>query len=123
MQELKQWYERTYQRGRPTNGWQRGERIIDPAQVKPGDVLIAVSNQFRAENLVRALERDHLIPGGFDYEYADCRTLKRSDGGRMFCHGFELAGPQHEYYRAIDRRPKCKRIPKSKLPAWLAYQG
>lgn len=121
---MKQRYQRTYEKGRPTNGWERGERITDPAQVKPGDVLIAVSNQFSAENLVRVIEREApAIPTGFNYEYADCRTLERSDGGTMFCHGFEIDGPQHEYYRAIDRRPKGRGIsPGRKVPAWLAYR-
>jgi hypothetical protein len=118
--KMKQRYQRTYEKGRPTNGWDKGERITDTAQVKPGDVLIAVSNQFQAENLVRVIERECPIGDGFDYQYADPRTLERSDGGTMFCHGFMLAGPQQEYYRAIDRRPKPKRI--RNLPAWPAYK-
>ena len=118
--KMKQRYQRTYEKGRPTNGWDKGERITDTAQVKPGDVLIAVSNQFQAENLVRVIERECHIGDGFDYQYADPRTLERSDGCTMFCHGFMLAGPQQEYYRAIDRRPKPKRI--RNLPAWLSYK-
>lgn len=42
---------RTYARGRPTTGWREGKSITSPEQVKPGDVLIGVSHQFKAENL------------------------------------------------------------------------
>jgi hypothetical protein len=112
-------YIRTYDKGRPTKGWARGEQITDAAQVKPGDVLIALSHQFQAENLVRVLTRDRPFPVGFDYEYVDCKTLRHSDGWTMFCHNFELGGPQHTYYRAIDRRPESRRI--RNLPAWLRY--
>lgn len=42
---------RTYEKGRPTTGWRKGKRITSPEQVKPGDVLIGVSHQFKAENL------------------------------------------------------------------------
>jgi hypothetical protein len=42
---------RTYANGRPTTGWRKGRRITGPEQVKPGDVLIGVSHQFKAENL------------------------------------------------------------------------
>ena len=118
---MKRHYQRTYLAGRPTNGWGRGERITDPAQVKPGDVLISVCNQFQAENLVRVLPRELTVPAGFDYEYVDYSTLNRSDSGTMFCHGFELTGQTYEYYRAIDRRPGHRRIAKSKLPPWLSY--
>lgn len=97
---------RIYKLGRPTTGWARGKQITDASQVKPGDVLIAVSHAFKAVNLVRVVQRDHPLPAGFNFEYADCRTLRDSDGGTMFCHNFELAGPQYAYYRAIDRRPK-----------------
>lgn len=120
--KMKQRYPRTYKQGRPTNGWDRGEQITDVADVKPGDVLITVSHQFQAENLVRVVGRDEPIIGsGFNYQYADCRTLQRSDGGIMFCHDFMLALPGQEFYRAIDRRPKrrARRIPN--LPSWLTY--
>jgi hypothetical protein len=122
--KMKQLYTRTYAAGRPTNGWDKGERVTDDKSVKPGDVLIMVSNQFKAENLIRVIERNHLSCNGFNYEYADCRTLVRSDGGTMFCHGFELAGPQREFYRAIDRRPvnrSRQRVSAKKLPRWLSY--
>ena len=42
---------RTYKMGRSTTGWRKGNRITRPEQVKPGDVLIGVSHQFKAENL------------------------------------------------------------------------
>jgi len=113
---------RKYVQGRPTNGWERGERITASAQVKPGDVLIVLSNRFAAENLVRVVERICPVGDGFDYEYVDCRTLKHSDGSTMFCHEFELDMEHTEYYRAIDRRPKDRRKARvAKLPRWLAY--
>lgn len=43
--------DRTYEKGRPTTGWRKGKRITCPEQVKPGDVLIGVSHQFKAESL------------------------------------------------------------------------
>jgi hypothetical protein len=109
---------RIYEAGRPTTGWRRGEQITDYTQVKPGDVLIAVSHQFKAENLVRVVKRELPFPPGFDYEYVDCKTLRHSDGHTMFCWNFELAGPQHAYYRALDRRP-VRRI--RNLPSFLYY--
>jgi hypothetical protein len=96
--------DRAYEQGRPTTGWKRGRRINDLAQVKPGDMLIVLSHRFRAENLIRVLPRERTLPGGFDYEYADCETLKRSDGHTMFCHGFELAMNHDEYFHA-KRQP------------------
>jgi hypothetical protein len=90
-----------YKAGRPTTGWSRGKQITASDQVKPGDVLIAVSHQFRAVNLVRVVKREGvLLPHGFDFHYVDNRTLRHSDGGTMFCHDFELAGPWYAYYRA-----------------------
>ncbi len=128
--KMKQRYQRTYEGGRPTNGWDKGERILDTSELKPGDVLILVCHPFTAENLIRVLERELPFPEGFDYEYADARTLERSDGYRMFMHTFELkeytAGYSYELYRAIDRRPKDRskmRVAKSKLPRWLSYSN
>ena len=120
MRQMKQRYQRKYVQGRPTNGWERGARITASAQVKPGDVLIVLSNQFAAENLVRVVKHDCAVSTGFNYQYADCRTLERSDSSTMFCHEFELGMEHTEYYRAIDRRPK-KRTRLAKLPAWLSY--
>lgn len=122
--KVKQRYERTYEKGRPTNGWDKGERITDVSQVKPGDVLIAVSHQFQAENLVRVMQREEPIVGnGFDYEYVDCLTLDAMPGGRMFCWYWAIHD-QSEYYRAIDRRPKNrKRARVRNLPFWLSYKS
>ena len=108
---MKQRYRRTYRKGRPTNGWERGERVTDVAQVKPGDVLIVVSPAFAAENLIRLVPRESDIGSGFNYVYADYRTLAVSDGWTMFCHDFQLRlGRGHDrYYRAIDRRPPAVR--------------
>ena len=44
-----------FRAGRPTVGWTRGKQITASDQVKPGDVLIAVSYQFQAVNLVRVV--------------------------------------------------------------------
>lgn len=124
--KMKQRYQRTYERGRPTNGWEKGERITNISQINPGDVLISINKQFKAENLIRVLPiPDDFIPissTGFYYEYVNSRTLQRSDGGLMFD---DLVFKRTiEYYHAIDRRPKDRgkmRIAKRNLPAWLKY--
>jgi len=117
---MKQPYARTYAKGRPTNGWERGELITTLADLQPGDVLIRVSHQFQAENLIRVVP----LPEGFSpinsdrgfyYEYVDCRNCERSDGSLMFCWDWEFtdhpAAPRlaSEIYRAIDRRASDRR--------------
>ena len=42
---------RTYDKGRSTTGWCKGQRIATADQVKANDVLIGINHQFGAENL------------------------------------------------------------------------
>ena len=48
---------RKFDKGRPTTGYIRGDRILDPTTVKPGDKIITVSQQFRAENLAVVVDQ------------------------------------------------------------------
>jgi hypothetical protein len=59
---------RTYQGGRPTTGYQKGQKVRSPTEVKPGDLLICVDHYFKAENLVRVLRMNG--DEGFYYQYA-----------------------------------------------------
>jgi hypothetical protein len=130
--QLKQLYDRKYIRGRATAGWERGERITSPAQLKPGDYVIEVSHQFKAENLARVVPLpEGFSPvnsdAGFYSEWADNVSGKRYDGQTMFTWHWEFDQPEAstEIYRAIDRRPADEsktRIPASELPTWLSYK-
>jgi hypothetical protein len=130
MPELKQRYDRTYGRGRPTAGWERGERITDVSQVKPGDHVIEVCHQFQAENLALVIPRpDEFSPihdgQGFYSVWANNQTGERTGPEMMFTWDFELGGERREFYRAIDRRRKPaskQRIRADKLPSWLSYK-
>lgn len=42
---------RIYKEGRSTAGWRRAGRVTDIAELRTGDVLVLVSDRFRAENL------------------------------------------------------------------------
>ena len=117
---MNQLYVRTYAKGRPTNGWERGELITTFADLQHGELLIHVSHQFQAENLIRIVPLPEEFVGHKDagrifyYEYVNCHTLQRSDGDAMACWDWELfwawlvAGgrSRSDCYRAIDRRPK-----------------
>jgi hypothetical protein len=122
---MKQRYSRTYEGGRMTRGWERGEQVTSLTELKPGDVLISVCHQFKAENLIRIVEPPHGGPH-IDakeivyYEYVDCRTCERSDGGVMAQWDFELE--RDPWYRAIDRRPPDRSKQRIRnLPFWLSY--
>lgn len=90
-------------------------------------MLISVCHQFKAENLIRIIP----LPEGYGgphvdakqiiyYEYADCRTLKRSDGEVMAKWESELT--REPWYRAIDRRPPDRSKQRIRnLPSWLSY--
>ena len=121
---MKQPYVRTYANGGPTSGWERGELVTTLADVKPGDVLIHVSHQFQAENLIRVVPTPEGFSGHakdvgrlFHYEFVDACTLRRSEGDVKACWDWELFWA-HRYvggrsrsdcYRATDRRPKVPR--------------
>ena len=95
---------RTYERGRPTTGWRQGNRITSPEQVKPGDVLIGVSHQFKAENLYLVIPSpDPPTPHddqGFYVRYAKPDlTPEYPDFQPQWVWEFTLAGPT-EWYKA-----------------------
>jgi hypothetical protein len=99
---------RIYERGRSTSGWTRGEPITRPDQLKPGDLLIAVSHQFQAENLIRVVVSPIPIPDLFYCEYVTPDTLRRSDHEEMAVWDHELAEPHRkEFFRAV---PTCRAI-------------
>jgi hypothetical protein len=93
---------RIYKKGRSTVGWTKGERITRLDQLKPGDLLISVSHQFQAENLVRVVVNPSPIPSVFYCEYVTPDTLRRSDHEEMAIRDFELAGSDRkDFFRAV----------------------
>lgn len=110
---MKQHYKRTYERGRSTDGWGMGDKLTELP--KPGDVLIALSHRFKAENLIRVVESNYTDPApGFYYKYANA-----SASGTMYYPWPDLF--DDELYCAIDRRPKPKPSRIENLPPWLYY--
>lgn len=99
---------RIYERGRSTLGWTRRQQITRLNQIKPGDVLIAVSHQFRAENLVRVVLSPIPDIDVFYCEYVTPDTLVRSDHDHMAVWDHELTAPtRKEFFRAV---PDCRAI-------------
>ena len=93
---------RIYDQGRSTLGWTRANRITRLDQLKPGDLLIAVSHQFRAENLIRVVANPSLNPSVIYCEYVKPDTLVRSDHEEMAVWDFDLASPhRNEFFRAV----------------------
>lgn len=93
---------RTYAKGRPTTGWQKGNRITSPEQVKSGDVLIGVSHQLEAENLYLVVPSPYppsLHDGeGFHVRYVQPDlTPTHTDCQPQWVWGFMLAGPDGWY--------------------------
>ena len=95
---------RTYEKGRRTTGWRKGKRITSPEQVQPGDVLIGVSHQFKAENLYVVIESP-FPPGphhgqGFYVRYAlPDLAPEFPDFQPQWVWDFQLDG-QNEWYKA-----------------------
>lgn len=97
---------RKYERGRSTLGWVRGQRITHLDQLKPGDLLIAASHQFQAENLVRVVINPRPNPSVVYCEYVTPDTLRRSDHEEMAIWDHNLADPiRGEFFRAV---PTCR---------------
>lgn len=115
---------RLYRKGRPTRGWAKARRVERLSDVRVGDVLIVVSPQFHAENLVRVTDVCH-VRDGFTYMYVNHRSLSPLSGYSMFVHAFALR-PGHEelsqiFYRTVDHRWRWRRVPARMLPSWTYY--
>jgi hypothetical protein len=112
---------RTYTGGRPTTGWRKGEKVTDLAQVRAGDVLIAVCHQFKAENLVRVEEvLTDLETFHWEYITPEGKLTGEYGGG---AHGFELSLSAigfREYFQAIKQPTAESRDEDMKLLAWHA---
>ena len=94
---------RTYEKGRPTTGWRKGERITSPQRVKPGDVLIGVNHQFKAENLYLVIPLPHPQSShddqGFYVRYVQPDlTLTLTDSQPQWIWGFQWE--QDEWFKA-----------------------
>ena len=106
---------RIYKKGRPTTGWQRGKLVRKLSEIKIGDVLIAVGDQFGTENLVKVVPQ----PKGWikistspkvniAYARPSGRIWGKTDGndGFIMClWDFELktkrSDGRHRYFKAI----------------------
>jgi hypothetical protein len=53
---------RQYEGGRSTKGWHKGEKVTGIAKLEVGTILIAVSHQFEAENLVAIIPTPNELP-------------------------------------------------------------
>jgi len=96
---------RSYENGRPTTGWHKGERITSPKQVKPGDVLIGVSHQFKAENLYLVIpsphpESPHHDQGFYVQYIKPDLTPTATDSEPQWVWDFDLSG-QMEMFRGV----------------------
>jgi hypothetical protein len=93
---------RTYQLGRSSRGFDKGEAIVSLQQVKTGDLLIMDSHRFQATNLIRVKSLSS-IPVGFNYNYAE--TTGRVFGiPEMFLHEFEFSLPNYTFFRAMKMK-------------------
>jgi hypothetical protein len=96
---------RIYDKGRPTTGWHKGERITRPEQMKTNDVLIGVSHQFKAENLYVAIpspdpESPHQDDGFYvRYAQPDLKPT-HTDFQPQWVWIFELE--QNDWYKAVQ---------------------
>jgi hypothetical protein len=95
---------RTYKKGRPTTGWYKVERITSPEQVKPGDVLIGVNHQFKAENLYLVISSPHpqspQHDQGFYVRYVQPDlTPTPTDFQPLWIWGFQLE--EDEWFQAM----------------------
>lgn len=88
--------------------WDQGEQVTRLADLKVGDILLELSYQFRAQNLVRITRLDDLKgrePGTIVYGMfvdPDDTSRRRMGGDHEFAiWDFELRGPQRHYFRAV----------------------
>jgi hypothetical protein len=134
---------RIYKQGRSTAGWTRGKRILDIAEIKTGDVVIAVNDQFKSENLIVFVRRpngtwrqtDRFVRDFDDFfqhinrpkyaAYANASNGKRTgqtDGnnGSLFCYWhWELgSGMAQRLYKAIKTPQKI--VTRETLKQWAA---
>ena len=96
---------RTYEKGRPTTGWRKGERITSAHQVNPGDVLIGVNHQFMAENRYLVIPSPHPQSShqdqGFHVQYIKPDLSPTdTDFQPQWVWNFDLSG-QREMFRGI----------------------
>jgi hypothetical protein len=109
---------RTYVQGRPIKGWSYGRRVTSVEQIKPGDILIGDSHQFKATNLYRVVPLPALIAKlrrhdgqpGTPMFYIEFITPNRrhSDGQEMCVHFWEVeqSGRLHTAYYIAHRVKK-----------------
>ncbi|MFP3637582.1 hypothetical protein [Paraburkholderia sp. SIMBA_054] len=88
-------------------GWSQGDRLTSLSDVKVGDVLLNISDQFDAQNLVRItrtgndiVSRDEIAYGVFCDPVDVANTRARGDL-EFSIWSFELQGTRQAYYRAI----------------------
>jgi hypothetical protein len=96
--------QRIYLKGRPTDGWRRGEQITQVTDVKEGDVLIGVSHQFQAENLYTVVHPPGFIrqPEVFHVQYTEPSGKLIGVYGDFLqscaVHDFTLDGPSNAWF-------------------------
>jgi hypothetical protein len=94
---------RIYAKGRSTEGWRRGERVTSLDQLQEGTVLVSVSHQFEAENLIRITATNspaNQVRRQIVYwAYVSPELEMLEDGGAIW--EFELKGPIREYFLAV----------------------
>jgi hypothetical protein len=95
--------DRTYKAGRPTTGWTKGKKVTDIVKLIPGTVLIDVSHQFKAENLIVIVRPNKGFTKRDDIVYYKWMTPKGKryniNGDTAALWDWELTG-QNEYFLA-----------------------
>jgi hypothetical protein len=96
---------RTYELGRPTNGYRKQRRIIKLSILKPGDTLIMIDHKDKTENLIEIVKIHIESQPGFYWKYKPSigYTSTPADHHEFFQLGYQL-GPKAShtthFYRA-----------------------
>ena len=99
---------RLYEQGRSTKGWRKGQKITSISELIVGMIVIKVSHQFKAENLVVISPVPNEIPGR-PIRY--CRYVKPDGTPTWDGHedtaiwDFEVAESQEQNLQQYQRPP------------------
>lgn len=85
--------------------WSQGDRIHSVAQVRPGDVVLEICDQFEAQNLVRITRVRAELAGKTDVIYGvfvspmDPRRSRRPDDREFAIWSADVAGAHRQLFR------------------------
>lgn len=94
---------RKFNNGRQYRGFIRGDLVLDPSAVKPGELLIEVNKQFQAENLLRVVEQEPNAIARNEKFYAEWLFFPKR--GKPFAEEnfcvWDFRLKQEEFHRAV----------------------